>query len=880
MSDPRSPSTISGLVGWYTGLSAEVTSGSVSSWKDISGQGNHLTDITGSPVVSGSGVKSPIQGERIVAFHYGNFDNHYGDGNKATAAQNGRIYADTLSSEIPTEFGSLVSASTASGQTTYTWFPPSSVSADVLVVAGGGGGGGFGGGGGAGGVLLGNSMMLQAESRIIKIGKGGVGKANTAQVNGENGYDSTFGASKAKGGGGGGTRQSNAIGRNGTSGGSGGGGSHGNSGAVPVGGTSTQGSFTGFVEYGNSGGSGRNSTSGVDPNHASGGGGGAGGVGGDFKAGTGGRGADGGGDGGNGISISDTFSDIYGEDGYVGGGGGGNLYRAYNAPGIGGSGGGGNGGNDTPDIDGEDGIAHTGGGGGGGRWNGSNGVGGNGGSGIVIARMRVVDGRGQTQFPFLYGTTTAGLKFPTSVITTNSTYTLFHVTRYYNPTGTPTRERIFDGTTNNWLSGFHGGQAGVAHHNSWLTPETDLHGNEWVLSTDQRNMYRSNGTDRTNSAGYSGGLSPGQITINYGQTTEKSHWACAEVIAYNRVLSSAEYLSVEAYLNAKYFTHGTIPGTGVLSGSLLNAYYYNGNDGLNDVSGYPLSIGRLGRRVGFTLGTTLRISDFRNTGVLDDIPLPEAAFSLRRLFTDYEGRQACIRRSSDNLYASIYMDTGGVIVRIGGTTETNLTTWLNGATAYVTHWYDQSGNGKHLSQISTSLQPELRLDDSKYKIYFNGSNVLEHPDDAIFNSVEQTIVARSKSTGTMGDWMSYVTKISSSSARFFALWYESNHDRMLYQRYGTTSETMIYQTGVNSHLNVTRTVVARTNSSSVMSYYEDGASRDTGSGSFTANNGPFLVGGTNVIHQRFLGYIDNVMIFTSYLNDTTTATLSSSSTLL
>jgi hypothetical protein len=103
---------------------------------------------------------------------------------------------------------------------------------------------------------------------------------------------------------------------------------------------------------------------------------------------------------------------------------------------------------------------------------------------------------------------------------------------------------------------------------------------------------------------------------------------------------------------------------------------------------------------------------------------------------------------------------------------------------------------------------------------------------------------------------------------------------MLYQRYGTTSETMIYQTGVNSHLNVTRTVVARTNSSSVMSYYEDGASRDTGSGSFTANNGPFLVGGTNVIHQRFLGYIDNVMIFTSYLNDTTTATLSSSSTLL
>ena len=56
MTDARSPSTISGLVGWYTGLSAEVTNGSVSSWKDISGQGNHATTIRGSPKVDSVGV--------------------------------------------------------------------------------------------------------------------------------------------------------------------------------------------------------------------------------------------------------------------------------------------------------------------------------------------------------------------------------------------------------------------------------------------------------------------------------------------------------------------------------------------------------------------------------------------------------------------------------------------------------------------------------------------------------------------------------------------------------------------------------------------------------------------------------------------------------
>lgn len=35
-----------------------------------------------------------------LAFHYGNFDNHYGDDTRAKAAKNGRIYSDTLTSGI------------------------------------------------------------------------------------------------------------------------------------------------------------------------------------------------------------------------------------------------------------------------------------------------------------------------------------------------------------------------------------------------------------------------------------------------------------------------------------------------------------------------------------------------------------------------------------------------------------------------------------------------------------------------------------------------------------------------------------------------------------------------------------------------------------
>jgi hypothetical protein len=252
----------------------------------------------------------------------------------------------------------------------------------------------------------------------------------------------------------------------------------------------------------------------------------------------------------------------------------------------------------------------------------------------------------------------------------------------------------------------------------------------------------------------------------------------------------------------------------------------------------------------------------------------DAAYGLRRLFLAYTGPQVRVRRSTDNTETDISFGSDGTIQNF------NLTTWLGGGTAYVTTWYDQSGGAKHLTQTTTTLQPQLQFDDSKYKIYFDGSNVLEHPNDAIFNSVEHTIVARTKSTGTMGDWMTYVSKFSSATDRFFGLWYESNHNRLLYQRYGTTNANLTYEGLPGGHLDVTRTVVARTNSSSTMSFYVDGTLTGSVTGSFTANTGPFLVGGSDLVHTRFLGFIDNVMFFTTHLDNATSKILSYPATLL
>ena len=167
-------------------------------------------------------------------------------------------------------------------------------------------------------------------------------------------------------------------------------------------------------------------------------------------------------------------------------------------------------------------------------------------------------------YNILEGTTSDGLQFPSGVLP--STYTLFHVTRYNNGT----RGRIFDGVTSNWLSGFHGNKAGVAYHNGWITSSsTDYHGFDWVISTDQNSLYRSNGVQR----GASGGSSSKQLGLNYGYyyASEPSAWQCAEVIVFNRTLTQTEYEQVEQYLSMKY----SLP----LNGTVATSWPFTGNFG-------------------------------------------------------------------------------------------------------------------------------------------------------------------------------------------------------------------------------------------------------------------------------------------------------------
>jgi len=106
-----------------------------------------------------------------------------------------------------------------------------------------------------------------------------------------------------------------------------------------------------------------------------------------------------------------------------------------------------------------------------------------------------------------------------------------------------------------------------------------------------------------------------------------------------------------------------------------------------------------------------------------------AAYSFRRLKSSYTGKAVRVRRASDSAEADISMDSlikfknGNAYYGVDGNSTATITssgssglsvgstltfkTFFSGTSCYVKIWYDQSGNGKDLSQSTTSYQPRI-----------------------------------------------------------------------------------------------------------------------------------------------------------------------------
>jgi hypothetical protein len=108
------------------------------------------------------------------------------------------------------------------------------------------------------------------------------------------------------------------------------------------------------------------------------------------------------------------------------------------------------------------------------------------------------------------------------------------------------------------------------------------------------------------------------------------------------------------------------------------------------------------------------------TGLLQEYPGAAAAYSLRLLDGDYAGAAIRVRRSGDNSEQDINFDSGGEVDRDA------IANFCSPGDGFVKTWYDQSGNGNHATQTTTSLQPKIydaatgvALVDIKASVYHN-----------------------------------------------------------------------------------------------------------------------------------------------------------------
>jgi hypothetical protein len=90
-----------------------------------------------------------------------------------------------------------------------------------------------------------------------------------------------------------------------------------------------------------------------------------------------------------------------------------------------------------------------------------------------------------------------------------------------------------------------------------------------------------------------------------------------------------------------------------------------------------------------------------NSFLLDQYPISVAAFSFRLLRRNYSGSCIRVRRSSDNLEQDIGFNNNAIL------DIDSLTSFTSGGDSYISRWYDQSGNQRHLSQTALLSQPQI-----------------------------------------------------------------------------------------------------------------------------------------------------------------------------
>ena len=124
-------------------------------------------------------------------------------------------------------------------------------------------------------------------------------------------------------------------------------------------------------------------------------------------------------------------------------------------------------------------------------------------------------------------------------------------------------------------------------------------------------------------------------------------------------------------------------------------------------------------------------------------------YSLRKLLAAYSGNAVKVRRSSDNTEANIGFTATGDF------DEAALRTFAGSGNAFVSIWYDQSGNGKNMIQTNQGYQPQILF--SGNLKYINSRPTLDFKDNKglIYNTTTKMATALVVIKSEYTNWPNY-----------------------------------------------------------------------------------------------------------------------------
>ena len=212
----------------------------------------------------------------------------------------------------------------------------------------------------------------------------------------------------------------------------------------------------------------------------------------------------------------------------------------------------------------------------------------------------------------------------------SSANTVFVVSRLTGVTNGRVLTCNLDSGGNNWLLGHHGGTSNAYYAEGWVYDSSgastsfQIYMGDWSgSSTDLANFYINGTAYATNNTAASAG--PNKLGINYF-SIQTSTCEAAEIIVFNRVLSTAERRLVDTYLGQKWGISNTdrsvfdlsnnnyngLFGNGTVANMPLYDYYNNGTvkfDGSNDY----ITTGVSGIVPTSTTAYTVSVWCYRNT---------------------------------------------------------------------------------------------------------------------------------------------------------------------------------------------------------------------------------------------------------------------------